>query len=117
VRKVVCRPEVKENRNRVALQYGPLVYCVEGKDNANNVWNVVMADQPQFETIYNPDLLGGVNTILFTANVAKVSSDGKSIVTVPQKMTAIPYYSWNNRGAGNMQVWLPTSIREVKINY
>jgi hypothetical protein len=58
-----------------------------------------------------------VNTILFTANVAKVSSDGKSIVTVPQKMTAIPYYSWNNRGEGNMQVWLPTSIREVKINY
>jgi hypothetical protein len=116
VRQVVSRPEVKQNAGRVALQYGPLVYCVEGKDNHENTWSIVMPQNTRFVTSYQPELLGGVNTISFDANVAAISADGKSISTVTKKITAIPYFSWNNRGASTMQVWLPTTIRKLKIN-
>lgn len=116
VRQVVSRPEVKQNNGRVALQYGPLVYCVEGKDNGDNAWSIVMPEKASYVANFQPELLGGVNTISFDANVAQVSADGKSVSTVTKKVTAIPYYSWNNRGASTMQVWLPTSIHTLKIN-
>ncbi len=117
VRQVVSRPELKQNKDRVALQYGPLVYCVEGKDNNNNAWNLVVPTNPQFDVTYQNNLLGGINTISFIANVATVSADGKSIETRTQKITAIPYFTWNNRGASPMQVWLPTRVSDVKLNY
>ena len=117
VKKVISHPGVKQNEGRIALQYGPLVYCVEGKDNAENAWNLVVPDLAKFETRFQRDLLGGVNTIEFTANVAQADADGISIITKPEKITAIPYYSWNNRGASPMQVWLPTTVNNVKINY
>lgn len=117
VRTVVSRPEVEQNRDRVALQYGPLVYCVEGTDNNGNVWNMVMPEKPKFETAYRPDLLGGVNTITFAAHVAVASKDGKAVSTVRKMVTAIPYHAWNNRSASTMQVWLPTVLKNIKINY
>lgn len=116
VRQVVSRPEVKQNRGRVALQYGPLVYCVEGKDNDDNAWSIVMPERANYETSFQPGLLGGVNTISFEANVAQLSPDGKSVNTLTKKVTAIPYFSWNNRGASTMQVWLPTTIKTLTIN-
>lgn len=117
VRTVASRPEVKQNVDRVALQYGPLVYCVEGADNEGNAWNFVVADNPQFQTRYRPDLLGGVTTISFGVNRTEAAPDGQSVRTVAARVTAIPYYAWNNRGASSMQVWLPTRIKEVKLNY
>lgn len=116
VRAIVSRPEVKQNQDRVALQLGPLVYCVEGKDNNDNAWNIVFPAQPSYSVKFNKDLLGGVNTISFNANVADVSADGKSITTTSKQITAIPYYSWNNRGSSDMQVWLPNRINDIKIN-
>jgi DUF1680 family protein len=117
VRQVISNPEVKQDKDRIALQYGPLVYCVEGKDNNDNAWNIIMPAQPRFESTFQPDLLGGVSTINFDANVVQVSADGKSVSTTIQKVTAIPYYSWNNRGASSMQVWLPTTVTNIKLNY
>ena len=117
VRRVMSCPEVKQDAGREALQYGPLLYCVEGKDNDDNAWNLVLPDDASFETTFKPELLGGVNVINFPAYVAEVSADKKTIKTITKKLTAIPYYSWNNRGASSMQVWLPTSIKDVKINY
>jgi DUF1680 family protein len=117
VRQVISNPEVKQDKDRVALQYGPLVYCVEGKDNGDNAWNIVMPSNPQFESAFQPDLLGGVSTIKFNANVVQISTDGKSVATTTQPVSAIPYYSWNNRGASSMQVWLPTTVTNIKINY
>ena len=117
VRRVMSRPEVKQDAGRVALQYGPLLYCVEGKDNGDNAWNIVLPDDASFETTFKPELLGGVNVISFPAYVAEAGADKKTIKTITKKLTAIPYYSWNNRGASSMQVWLPTSVKDVKINY
>ncbi len=116
VRKVISRNEVKENKDKIALQYGPLVYCVEGKDNNGKVLNLIMPQDQQFTTAFKSDMLGGINTIKFNALAADVSEDGSVVRTVNKEVTAIPYYSWCNRGPGEMLVWLPTKFKDVKVN-
>lgn len=116
-RLVASRPELKQNTNRLALQYGPLVYCVEGKDNNNAAWNFVLPEQPDFQVEYQATLLGGINTISFLAPVTAISADKKSVITSSQKLTAIPYFSWNNRGNSAMQVWLPRYFEDIRVNY
>lgn len=116
-RLVSARAEVKANREKCAIQYGPLVYCVEGKDNGDNAWNFILPPSPVFTARHRTDLLGGITTISFNATVMEAAKDGKTVVAVKKKLTAIPYYSWNNRGPGSMQVWLPLSIQSVKLNH
>lgn len=116
VRKISSKEEVTENTNRVALQYGPLVYCVEGRDNNGKAWNFIMPGNEQFEVKYNDHLLGGVNQVYFSAKVVEIKNNGADIGTSVQKITAIPYYAWCNRGSDEMQVWLPTSFNTVRVN-
>jgi uncharacterized protein len=49
--------------------------------------------------------------------VITVSENGNEIKTEKKTITAIPYYTWANRGKNEMQLWLPTKIKDVKINY
>ncbi len=116
VKRIVSNPAVKQDNNRVALQYGPLMYCVEGADNVNVNTGLVVPASTTFETKFEPALLGGVNTIRFEAPVLTVSSDSQSVSAVKRKITAIPYFSWNNRGANDMQVWFPYQIKNFGIN-
>lgn len=116
VRRILSHDNVRQNRGRVALQYGPLVYCVEGVDNSEAALNVVVPPGTRFETRYEASLLGGVNTISFEAPVVVIAKDGQSVTTEKIKFKAIPYFSWNNRGASTMQVWMPSSIKNIRIN-
>lgn len=117
VKRVKARTELKQDEDRVALQRGPIVYCVEGADNNNKAWNMFMPDKPNFQTSFQKDLLGGVMTIQFQAPTVQLSTDGKSVSTEVKTVTAIPYFSWCNRGQNQMQVWLPQKIKDIKINY
>ena len=117
IKRVVARTELKQDVDRVALQRGPIVYCVEGADNDGQAWNLILPDGTSFETAYQKDLLGGVQTISFSAPTLQVGSDGKSVSTEMKKITAIPYYAWCNRGQNAMQVWLPRKIKDLKVNY
>lgn len=116
VKKIVSNDTVKQNRNRVALQYGPLVYCLEGDGGTLRAGNVILPAETKFETLFDASLLGGVNTIQFKAPVLLISRDGTSVSTEMRSLTAIPYYAWNNRGAHDMQVWLPESVQKLGIN-
>ncbi|MEP7143760.1 MAG: beta-L-arabinofuranosidase domain-containing protein [Ferruginibacter sp.] len=116
VKRVISNPAVLQNSNRIALQYGPIIYCVEGADNSDGVFGLVVPANTIFETQFEPSLLGGVNTIHFVAPVVTVSSDGQAVNTFSKKITAIPYFSWNNRGSNSMQVWLPATIKNIIIN-
>jgi len=115
VRRVVAIDSIRENRNRIALQRGPLVYCVEGADNEGKALNIILPDKQTFTTEYKPELLGGVVIINTEAQVITPSANGTTVQTVNKKITAIPYYSWANRGKGQMQVWLPGKITDIKI--
>jgi DUF1680 family protein len=116
VKRIVSRAEVKQDEGRVALQRGPLVYCVEGADNSGQAWNLILPDQANFQTAYQKDLLDGVTTIQFEAPTVQIGADGQSVKTEVRKITAIPYYAWCNRGQNPMQVWLPRKIQDVKVN-
>ncbi|WP_431213491.1 hypothetical protein ACQ86N_00730 [Puia sp. P3] len=109
---VAARPEVRQDSDRVALQYGPILYCVESADNGG-VWDFVLPRNARFTTDFDASLLGGVNKIGFDAVGAQVSADGQSLSSVERRMTAIPYCTWGNRGADAMQVWLPRSFRQL----
>jgi len=92
VRKVMANPLVEEDRGKMSLEYGPIVYAVEEIDNKDNFDAIRLTANDRFKVALHPDLLGGVNTI----------SD--------KNLTAIPYYAWSNRGIGKMKVWLPATM-------
>ncbi|MEJ7682406.1 MAG: hypothetical protein WKG06_32050 [Segetibacter sp.] len=115
VRRVIAIDSIKQDKNRVAFQRGPLVYCFEHADNKGKAMNFFVPAKTVFTTQYNNYLLGGVVTLQANAPVVDASADGTSVVTVNKKIVAIPYYSWANRGSGEMQVWVPEKIVDIKI--
>ena len=115
VRRVMAIEKVKEDKNSVALQRGPLVYCFEHPDNGTQNMNIVLPDQVKMNAEFNPTLLNGVVELKGNAPVLLVSSDGLKVSTEMKPVTAIPYYSWANRGAGPMKVWVPRKIEDLKI--
>jgi len=108
IEKVLANEKVKDDVGRFALQRGPIVYCLEGPDHADQtVQNIVVPQQTSFSTKYDPSFLNGVLYLNGTgsATARQVNSDELLKKELPVK--AIPYYSWNNRGAGEMVVWIP----------
>jgi uncharacterized protein len=115
VRRIVALEEIKDDRNRVALQRGPLVYCFEHADNDGKAMNIVIPDNISFTSEFKPQLLNGVVVLQTEAPVATVSADGLNVNSAKKKITAIPYFSWANRGKGQMQVWIPRKISDVRV--
>jgi DUF1680 family protein len=77
----------------------------------------VIPESSQFEAVPFKVLEEKVMAIQGEVNVLTVSEDGKRVDTQTKTITAIPYYTWANRGANEMQVWLPTKVKELKVNY
>jgi len=117
VNNIAARDELKQNRNRIAIQRGPIVYCIEGADNNGKAWNVIIPENTKFETIDYKVLDESVKALTAEVPVVTVGEDGLSLKTEKKKIIAIPYYTWANRGKNEMQVWLPTKITDVKLNY
>jgi DUF1680 family protein len=91
VKAVRANAAIADDRGRLALQRGPLVYCVEGLDFADG--RALDRGMPGLGTLHaeaRPDLLGGVTVI----------TDGT------KTFTAVPYFAWANRAPGEMAVWL-----------
>ncbi len=117
IKEVTSKETIKGNEGRVALQRGPLVYCVEGADNDGQAWNIVVPENTRYTSSFDAGLLNGVVKIQANVPVVTVAADGLSINTQTKMITAIPYYSWCNRGSNAMQVWLPRKIKDIKLNY
>jgi hypothetical protein len=116
VEKIHSREEVKQNIDRVALQMGPLVYCVEGADNNGKAWNFIMPEGTALVTGKDSILSEHVVVIKAKVPVFEVAADGLMLTSSLKTITAIPYYTWCNRGSNEMQVWLPTRINDLKLN-
>jgi DUF1680 family protein len=93
VRRVQSHENLQDNQGKIALQRGPIVYCFEEADNAGQVIGLTLPDDSRLETQFLPDLLGGLVVINSTA-------------ADKSPLTAIPYYAWAHRGAGEMAVWI-----------
>lgn len=108
VRMVVANDKVREDAGRVALERGPLVYCVEGIDNdkLETPHNLLLAAGTGFKSEFNPELLGGVSVITGPAELVKRAADGNTVVRVPWRFTAVPYFARANREVTPMAVFL-----------
>lgn len=112
VKKVLANEKVEAGRGRLALEYGPVVYCVEEADNTYT--EQIMIDRNSSYTAeYDSSLLGGLTVLTGEANV--ISIDNNKVTARKQQIKAIPYYAWNHRGQGSMAVWLPFQIQKVTI--
>jgi DUF1680 family protein len=108
VMRVYADPRVKADEGRVALQRGPIVYCLEGVDNDNRPRTFVLPRKAELTAGFEKHLLGGVVTV--RGEALAVSLGGKNRVQIlrrPVKFKAVPYATWDNRAAGEMVVWLP----------
>ena len=114
VRRVVANENLKEDIGKIALQRGPLMYCAEWPDNNGKTSNIIIPASANFTTEFKPALLNGV-TVLKTEVPAVIINGAENISTVKQSFTAIPYYSWANRGKGEMMVWFPTQIKDIDL--
>jgi DUF1680 family protein len=112
IRRVLCNDHVSADRGRVALERGPIVYCIEGADHGGNVLNVVLPDSAKLRAQPRPDLLGGVTVLRGIGQTIRSDEDGKRVVE-DVELTAIPYYSWCHRGPNEMVVWMPRDANMV----
>ena len=105
VRRVKANDQVEDDRGMLAMERGPIVYCLEGIDQPDSVvFNKFIPADAKIDVTFDAKLLKGVMVLSGTAK--EVAKDG-SIKDVPFK--AIPYSTWNNRGAGQMEVWVADS--------
>jgi DUF1680 family protein len=107
VERVYADPHVQADVGRVALQRGPLVYCLEGVDNAGSVRNLCVPRENKLSASFEKDLLGGV--VLVQGEALAVTREGDKRVTRRRPFRAVPYATWDNRQPGPMVVWLPES--------
>ncbi len=104
IRKIKANDNVEDDRGKIALQRGPVVYCIEGVDNGNSVFDKSILKNEKITYKYEPALLGGVVTL--TGKALELTQDG-NVKTVDFK--AIPYSTWNNRGNHEMEIWIAES--------
>lgn len=114
VQRLKAHPKVEADLGRIALQRGPLVYCVEGIDNGGLAKNLVVPPDVELTAEHRADLLGGVTVIQGhglaiqqvswpeTLYLPSGAVPGTSNIT----FTAIPYFANANRQPGEMSVWL-----------
>ncbi len=91
VRRVIAHPAVSADQGLVAIERGPVVYCIEGKDNAYDAASVSISDTDTLTAEYEEDFFSGAVTI---------TSDSNPTVKL------IPYYLHANRGGSWMRVWI-----------
>ena len=103
-RRVVAHDRVVQNRRRMAVERGPIVYCAEGPDVADGRALGVLCDATsELKASVDPDRHGGVAVV--TTLARNVSNPSRPATP----LTLIPYYLWANHGAAEMTVWMSTA--------
>ena len=115
VERVESHPRVRMNAGRVALQRGPIVYCLEEADNGSALSDIGLPREAELRAVFDESFLGGAVVIKGRGTRRRLSGSGRALyergrtATEPVTITAVPYSLWCNRAPGEMLVW----IREV----
>jgi hypothetical protein len=107
VRRIVANDNAEDLRGKVCLERGPIVYCVEGGNQiGGTVFDKYLPndERHEFNTHYEPLLLGGITVIDTKGRMVKANGDVTEV-----DMRAIPYAVWNNSGPRQMEVWIAGS--------
>jgi DUF1680 family protein len=111
VERLYAHPAVAADVGRVALRRGPLVYCLEQVDHDVSLSRIALPDGAELAAQFDPELLGGVAAIAGSAVALDDGGwEGALYRTTPPAVQAcairaIPYYAWDHRAPGAMQVW------------
>lgn len=115
VERVEAHPSVREDCGQVALQRGPLVYCVEEADCGKDLADLILPAKARLSATWEPKLLGGVVAVTAPAKRRVAKEWGDALYRPAGRSTyqrttlkAVPYALWANRKAGEMRVWLRT---------
>src|SRR5262249_52985536 len=117
-RLVEAHPRIESTHGSVAIERGPIVYCVEQADHPRTAMADVTIDATTpLESTSEADLLGGVVVVRANGWLVATSAwrhrlyrprgTAPRATRRPVTVTAIPYYTWANRDAGAMRVWIP----------
>jgi len=118
---VVSNPRVDATRGSLAIQRGPLIYCLEDCDQQvqGKLLDTQIVAQQELQPRWQADLLGGVMTIEAEGRILDTSGwQGKLYQPInslpllsadPVRLVAVPYFAWGNRGLGSMRVWIPAA--------
>lgn len=117
VRLMRANSRVRSDAGAVAVTRGPLVYCAEEVDNPAPLWQYAVdaSAQSQVQVGFDPDLLGGVETVDMPAVRHAADADDAPLYVATDgvdeldhvTLRMIPYYAWANRSVGAMRVFLP----------
>ena len=107
--------KVRHTSGKAAIRKGPLVYCLEETDNGPYLHDITLADDPEWTSQYDPNLLGGTVVIKGKAFRTDESRWGDAVLYAsretpkrPVEIKAVPYCLWCNREPGEMTVWIRT---------
>lgn len=118
VERILPHPMIRQNAGQVALQRGPIVYCLEQTDNGAQLANVTLPTNTPLHAAFDEALLGGVGVIEGTAQRLEPAlwqgglyqpQSAVPMTRVPFAFRAVPYYLWCNREPGEMRVWIRES--------
>lgn len=110
---VETNKKVVTNRNLVAIERGPLVYCAEFADNGGSVFNLQLDKNSDFYVKKDLDFLGGICKIYGKGTKYKILSDGH-FESCDTTIVFVPYYARAYRGTGEMKVWMPADSDILK---
>ena len=110
-------PKVPDNRGRIALSRGPLLYCVERADMPGIDLDELFVDPARIEAQWREDQLGGVVVLKGAVHHHQIHSNWTGALYRPLNekdpvqsseatFIAIPYFAWHNRESGPMKVWM-----------
>jgi DUF1680 family protein len=111
-----AHPLVEELRNQVAVQRGPVVYCLESADlpKGTRVQDVLVPRGIRLTPRFDATLLAGVTVLEGKAEMVRSGDWSGQLYRelpqtepVPVELKLTPYYAWGNRGPSEMTVWLP----------
>ncbi len=115
VERVMPHPNIRQTAGQVALQRGPIVYCLEECDNGPRLANVCLPASADLDAEFDQALFGGVSVINGNATRVEPAEQSSNLYRhhsrsayreTPFHFRAIPYYLWANRAPGEMRVWL-----------
>ncbi|MDP4271845.1 MAG: glycoside hydrolase family 127 protein [Bacteroidota bacterium] len=114
VRRIQANPEAKDDQGKLAIERGPIMYCLEGWDQGDkHIFNKYIPENAKMEFRYQKDLLNGVGTL--SGKAVEISKDNAGkVVEKEVPFMAIPYSTWDNRGSDEMAVWIPASASYAK---
>lgn len=112
VERIRSHPEIRENVGKVALQRGPLVYCIEEIDNGKGLAKLTIPSKGKLKALFTEDLFGG--SVVIEAEGLRTDASGwtgrlyqaREPESQPVTIKAVPYSMWGNRKPGEMTVWI-----------